>query len=162
MAIENKIENNITTDAEVEVPVKKVEHSVEESIEKSGNQAESIKKRDLKKDPTLRPNAVPATTIASVSSNYSKQIEMIENIMSDGLDQEFLKMSPAEQKHFKEEGEKTATKIKQLLDSAKISLEKIITLIRRWLILIPHVNKFFSEQESKIKADKIIKIKNSL
>jgi len=33
-------------------------------------------------------------------------------------------------------------------------------LIKKWLLLIPGVNKYFLEQEAKIKADEIVKMKN--
>jgi len=50
-------------------------------------------------------------------------------------------------------------KINTLLDKAKINLGKIASLIRKWLSIIPGVNKFFLEQEAKIKADEIMKLK---
>jgi len=71
-------------------------------------------------------------------------------------------MTPQEQKRFKEEGEKTTIKINQLLDKAKVSVSKIVALIKRWLSLIPKTNKYFLEQEAKIKADKIFKINKTL
>jgi hypothetical protein len=46
------------------------------------------------------------------------------------------------------------------LGQTKIKVNKIIDLIRRWLKLIPGINKFFLEQEVKIKADKIIRLKD--
>jgi len=97
----------------------------------------------------------------SLDYNY-KQLQAVEEVMSSGLDQVFLKMDKAQQQKFKEEGEKTANKINQLLNKARGGVEKIIFLIKRWLGLIPNVNKFFLEQEAKIKADKILKIKRNL
>jgi hypothetical protein len=35
-------------------------------------------------------------------------------------------------------------------------VKKILALIRDWLKLIPGVNRFFLEQEAKIKTDKIL------
>jgi len=82
--------------------------------------------------------------------------------LSDGLSETFLAMTPAKQKIFKEEGEVTAKKINVLLDATKINVGKIISLIKNWLKLITGINRFFLDQEAKIKADKIIKIKNKL
>ena len=68
-------------------------------------------------------------------------------------------MNPKQQRIFKEEGEKTATKINIVLSSAKVKIKNIIDLIKNWLKFIPKINPHFLEQEAKIKADKIIKLK---
>lgn len=86
----------------------------------------------------------------------------VDNILSEGLSETFLTMPPDKQKLFKIEGEKTVKKINVLLDSAKINVGKIISLIRKWLSIIPGVNRFFLDQEAKIKSDNILKIKNKL
>jgi hypothetical protein len=70
-------------------------------------------------------------------------------------------MNAAQQQEFKKSGEETVKKINNLLDKTKIKAGKIIDLIRAWLRLIPGINRFFLEQEAKIKADKIIKVKDT-
>ena len=50
-------------------------------------------------------------------------------------------------------------KINELLSHAKVKVNKIIALIRDWLKLIPGINKFFLEQETKIKADNLLEYK---
>lgn len=89
-----------------------------------------------------------------------KRAAEIDEILAAGLNDIFLKMSAKEQANFKKTGEETVTKINILLSETKIKVNKIIDLIKKWLKLIPGVNKFFLEQEAKIKADKIINIKN--
>jgi hypothetical protein len=81
-------------------------------------------------------------------------------ILSDGLNDVFLSMTPKQQKKFQEEGIKTVNKINKLLSQTKIKMKRIIDLIRRWLKNIPKVNKYFLEQEAKIKTDKILNLKN--
>ena len=113
------------------------------------------------------PVAVPAPT-PPVSDESSKQVDdyhqkrelALDSILSEGLAETFLAMPPAQQKIFKEEGEKTVKKINILLDAAKINIGKIAGLVRKWLSIIPGINRFFLDQEAKIKTDKIIKIKN--
>ncbi len=78
--------------------------------------------------------------------------------MSEGLEKVFVDMSPEEQEKFKVKGEETAIKIWQVLQSAKIQVQKIIDLIRDWLKLVPGINRYFLEQETKIKTDKIIEL----
>ncbi|MFZ4632417.1 MAG: hypothetical protein ACOYL8_04435 [Patescibacteria group bacterium] len=103
---------------------------------------------------------VVSSTSSQTQTKQTNQEAEIDNILSDGLNEVFLKMNPAEQVVFKKTGEETVTKINQLLLETKVRVNKIIDLIRKWLGLIPRVNKFFLEQEVKIKADKILKIKN--
>lgn len=134
---------------------KKVEQkteSVEKKIDKGNN-------KDKVPNLTITPS--PAA-LASNISYEERQVEAIENIMAEGMDQVFLKMNPTQQKKFKTEGEKTAKKINRLLMKARVSAEKVVLLIRRWLSMVPRINRFFLEQEVKIKADKILKIKKNL
>jgi len=99
--------------------------------------------------------------VASPVQDVQKQREIaIDNILADGLSEVFLKMNPVQQKEFKTKGEETAKKISVLLEKTKFKVSKIIGLIKKWLQLIPGVNKFFLEQETKLKADKIINLKN--
>ncbi len=90
----------------------------------------------------------------------ARQQKQIENILASGLKEVYLNLAPEKRREFKRVGEETARKINQLLMQAKINIGKIIKLIKKWLMLIPGVNKYFLEQEAKIKADEIIKMKN--
>ena len=45
------------------------------------------------------------------------------------------------------------------MDKAKLKVKKVVNLIKKWLTMIPGVNKFFLEQEAKIKTDEIVKLK---
>lgn len=118
----------------------------------------------VKKSTTLAINS-PANNV-SIKNNvvvddyHYKRGLALDSILSDGLEETFLAMSVDKQKNFKQEGEVTVKKINILLDAAKININKIATLIRQWLSLIPGINRFFLDQEAKIKTDKIIKIKN--
>lgn len=95
------------------------------------------------------------------AQNYQqKRAQEIDNILSEGLNEVFLKMPPVEQKIFKKKGEETASKINELLNQTKVKINKIISLIRKWLALITGINKFYLEQEVKIKADKIMRLRD--
>lgn len=84
----------------------------------------------------------------------------IDAILEESLNDVFLNLNSNKQKEFKKKGEETVNKINSLLNSTKVKVGKIISLIKEWLKIIPGINKFFLEQEAKIKADKIIEIKN--
>lgn len=76
--------------------------------------------------------------------------------MASGLEEIYVNLDDSTKQMLKIEGEKTATQIEILLEQGKDVAKKILHLIRAWLHKIPGVNKFFLEQESKIKTDKIM------
>jgi len=98
--------------------------------------------------------------IGGFASQNTKRQKEIEDIMSQDVRDMYMQMTPDKQKEFKVKGEETAKEINNMLDRAKFEVGKIIELLKRWLLIIPGVNKFFIEQEAKIKADEIIRLKN--
>lgn len=101
--------------------------------------------------------AVAASVVPAAPSVTKDEVtQEIEDILSEDLTDLFLKMNPQEQEEFRAKGEETASVIRQLLSAAKVNIKKIFFLITEWLKLIPGVNKFFLEQEAKIKTDKIL------
>ncbi|MBU0722222.1 hypothetical protein KKA93_02070 [Patescibacteria group bacterium] len=95
-----------------------------------------------------------------VMEPQAKQQKQVESILAEDLAEIYLSLAPSKRLEFKIKGEQTANKINQLLTKTKINISKIIKLIKKWLSLIPGMNKYFLEQEAKIKADEIVKIKN--
>ena len=133
---------------------------------------ESEKNTDLNKtekeksDKVLAPEkkVIELAGLSAQSSTLAiqkRREDAIDKILADGLGDIFLKMSPVQQKEFQIKGEETVKKINLLLNEARVSVSKIVELIKKWLKLIPGVNKFFLEQETKLKVDKIIKMKNN-
>jgi hypothetical protein len=88
-----------------------------------------------------------------------EQEKEIEDIMSRGLAEIYLDLGPEEQEKFRKAGEESAKKINELLSEGKIQIAKIFNLIKNWLAMLPGVNKYFVEQEAKIKVDEIIQLK---
>lgn len=86
--------------------------------------------------------------------------KQIEKTLSLGLEDVYRSLSPIAQQEFKIKGEATASKIRDLMRSARVKAKKIFHLILEWLSLLPSVNRFFLEQEAKIKTDKIMALKN--
>ncbi len=98
---------------------------------------------------------------ASLAQSFQKQrAAAIDLILAEGLNEVFLKMNAQEQKEFQRKGEETVVKINELLSQTKVKVNKIIDLIKAWLKMIPGINRFFLEQEAKIKADKILQVKD--
>lgn len=102
--------------------------------------------------PTIAPPAISAVK--------SPALEKIEDILEEDLEQIYFQMPPEKQAEFNKVGIETATKIALLLGDVKIKVKKILELITAWLKIIPGVNKYFLRQESKIKTDKILELKD--
>lgn len=102
--------------------------------------------------------AAPIRTAAVVPAK-DPMTAKIEDVLSEDLTDAFLSMPPETQEAFKIKGEETATKIRELFEQAKVNARKVFGLIREWLKMIPGVNRFFLEQEAKIKTDKILRLK---
>jgi len=100
---------------------------------------------------------VQARPVQALVQKTEEQIK-IENILSEHLDNLFLQMTPQQQMTFRQKGEETANKIEKLLLQAKVKAKEVLGLIREWLKFLPGLNKFFLEQEAKIKTDRILNI----
>ena len=140
---------------EVRVP----ERSVEKVPEKATEQQKVVeveKELDVSAPtPTTEEEATPATP--SEKDDLTLQIE---KVLEEDLGEIYFNMSPEKQKEFTKKGEETATGIRKLMGSLKIKTKEVVKLISDWLKVVPGINKFFIEQETKIKADKILEIKN--
>ncbi|MFA5051716.1 MAG: hypothetical protein WC544_01485 [Patescibacteria group bacterium] len=97
----------------------------------------------------------PAEEPVAVQPKSEEELR-VEAILSDHLEEIFMQMNPEEQAAFQKKGEETASQIAVLLQDVKVKVKSILDLIRDWLKAIPGVNKFFLEQEAKIKTDRII------
>ncbi|MGE5425963.1 MAG: hypothetical protein ACM3PZ_02730 [Bacillota bacterium] len=149
-----------------ERPAANTKENISESsrVEHPAELPEKQEERKTKPVEQARP-VVAAAPMADVKMQDDYRLRRgkeIDAILADGLDKIYLGMKPEEQKVFKQEGEKTAAAINRLMDKAKAGVGKIISLIKHWLGLIPGANKYFLEQEAKIKADRILKINKSI
>jgi len=126
----------------------KREYQVEQPVEK--NEV----KPDLPIADLPRSNSAPAP-----SDHQAIQTKAIRDILSQDLAEIYTNLPEASKQEVKIKGIETARQINTMLNELKIQTKKISDLIRRWLALIPGMNKFFLEQEVKIKTDKIINLK---
>ncbi|MCK5510165.1 hypothetical protein KAI65_01290 [Candidatus Parcubacteria bacterium] len=96
--------------------------------------------------------------VAVSRQRKAKQVRMkkIESVLEKGLDDIYLAMPKENREKFKQEGEKTVVEINDLFERGKATMKKIVNLIKKWLGSIPGINRFFIEQEAKIKTDEII------
>lgn len=101
------------------------------------------------------------STAVSVAPKSEVRKE-IEELLSEGLTDIYQTMTPKEQEVFRKKSEETATAIEGLVSTFRATADKVVQLIRAWLKTIPGVNRFFLEQESKLKTDDILKLQMKL
>lgn len=81
----------------------------------------------------------------------------VEAVLSEGLEELYKQLAPNERAAFKKKGEETAKTVRELLLEAKVNVKKVFDAIRDWLkLLSDRANKFYLEQEAKIKTDKLL------
>lgn len=86
----------------------------------------------------------------------SETQKKIEDILSEDLAEAYLSMTPQQRIAFKEKGEEISNNVARMVERGRLKVKKVIQWIRDWLRMIPSVDKFFFEQETKIKVDKIV------
>lgn len=99
------------------------------------------------------PSAAPPVKKRSEKSELRKEIE---EILAEDLEEVYMSLPQSARLKFRVEGEKAAAKIELLIQKTKLAIMEVIKVIREWLLVLPGVNRFFVEQEAKIKADKLI------
>lgn len=138
------------------------EHGAEVPLEKGERRVVSPVERPAvtEQHPHTVPVSPPSHTSTPIAtSEKSPLLQHIENILEEDLLPLYKELKPEQRKQFRVEGERTAKNIEHLLRKAAVALLEIIRLIRRWLRLLRGANVFFIEQESKIKAERILALK---
>lgn len=100
----------------------------------------------------------PVVAVPITIAQKDERLLEIESTLAEGLEALFMNLPPEAKPAFKEKGEEVAQTIKTWMDDAKLVARKVLKLIREWLGMVPNVNKYFLEQESKIKRDHIMEL----
>lgn len=134
----------------ISIPEKKVEQTPKPDAQKP-----------VEKPKKLTPQSIPQQQSQTVTAEESEiTLHKVESILSDGMEKIYLSMDAGTQAAFKAKGEETSKKISGLLSQTKVQIKQIIGLIADWLRIVPKINKYYIEQEAKIKADAIMEIYN--
>jgi len=80
----------------------------------------------------------------------------VQSILQEGLAPLYATLPPDAKLRFQAKGLEVSTSITDMVKRFRVNTKKVLLLIRDWLLTIPSVNKFFLEQEAKIKTDKIV------
>ncbi len=97
-----------------------------------------------------------ATTVAETRPQKDEVVMHVEKIMEEGMGVLYASLPEDAKPLFRKKGEDVAEEISAMVRSLKIEVAKILRLIRDWLLTIPKINRYFLEQEAKIKTDQII------
>jgi hypothetical protein len=57
---------------------------------------------------------------------------------------------------FWQKGKEIGALVADMVRHYKVEVKRVLHLLKEWLISIPGVNRFFLEQEAKIKTDRIL------
>ena len=110
--------------------------------------------------PMAEPAAAPTPVQAVrrvMAAPKDRMTQEIEAVLSEGLEEIYKQLSPEERTKFKAKGEETARRLRDLLSQTKVNAVKVLRAISDWLkALSDRANKFYLEQEAKIKTDKLI------
>jgi len=130
-----------------------------EDVEKGREEPEQTEAtaKDAQDTPEPIQVKVPAAPAAPSAAPVKDSVTQdIENILSEDLTDLFLSLPDDKKWEFKQKGEETAGKVREMMTKGKVKIKKIFELIQDWLKIIPGVNKYFLEQEAKIRADKLM------
>jgi len=105
------------------------------------------------------PSAAASTKVAVPHGVLIVPLETIEKILEQDMQNIYQQLPPDVKPIFKARAEEAARNIQQLLQKAKTTISQLREIILRWLQVIPGVNKFFIEQEAKLKAEKIFRLR---
>ncbi|MBI5230480.1 MAG: hypothetical protein HY981_04240 [Candidatus Magasanikbacteria bacterium] len=140
----------------VQTPASSAEQAPRIEAEQAPKETASGRDQSEKSDPSRMTKAHAVAPASPTPQPKAELLLEVEDILSEDLAPIYQKMTPENQRQFKAKGEEVARTIWQMIETAKLQLKKILTLLREWLKLIPGVNRYFLEQETKIKIDKII------
>ena len=106
-------------------------------------------------------SGVYANTITGTEPVKSERMQddiliEVEKILEEDLGELVSNMNAKDREKFEKKGLEVSGQIAQMVRTFKLKMEKVVILIREWLQAIPGVNKYFLEQEAKIKSDKIM------
>lgn len=121
-----------------------------------------IREEIIKPPPLPKPTSPSLPAAPTVILPKSQLHLAVEGILEEGLGDVYFKLPPEKREEFKKAGEVTSLKITQMLQHATWKIKEIFHLILKWLRIIPGVNKYFLEQEAKIKSDRILALKKRM
>jgi len=142
-----------------EIPTFSEKESTLEKEESKDNSFSSEKKEEAVASLN---QAISSLGSNKISADGQKLSQDIEAILVEDRAELYRNLPEHLQSDFKKKGEKTAQEIKDVIIQAKVVIFKIVKLIKEWLLMVPGINRFFLEQTSKIKTQKILDLSKQI
>ncbi|MBP9762969.1 hypothetical protein KBD34_05145 [Patescibacteria group bacterium] len=98
--------------------------------------------------------ATPAAPAIAIPPD--KVAEDVDTILKDGLEEAVAAMPEDAKQRFWQKGKEIGALVADMVRHYKVEVKRVLHLLKEWLISIPGVNRFFLEQEAKIKTDRIL------
>lgn len=132
------------------------EKSLENVVETEAAILETASKGEIKIAPVAS-STVPTQTQVQALEKDKVTIE-VEGILEREMKEIFMNLPEDLKPVFKQKGEETSKAISEMIKNAAVKAAEVMKLIFNWLKIIPGVNKYFLEQEAKIKTDHIMEL----
>ena len=133
-----------------------------ESLAETGDEilhAETTTELEAAKESYAAPASDTGVPAASPAHESKDEVMIeVEKVLEEGVGQFFQALPQEAKPLFKKRGEDAARQISEMVRTLKLQVKTVTKLILLWLKTIPGVNKFFLEQEAKIKTDRIIEL----
>ncbi len=85
----------------------------------------------------------------------------VEKILEYGLGDYIPDMPEEARERFLKKGGEVASQLSTMVRTLNVQVALVVTLIKEWLLTIPGVNRYYIEQEAKIKTDHIVDLVNA-
>jgi len=138
-----------------------------EAIPEKKEKLEEIKvEKEVKETPSgISPIAPSEEVVVLPKVEKSPLLIKIEEILSEDLDEIYNSLTAQQKIIFDTKKKETASKIEILIKKIKVNVKKILNLIKELLFtllkMIPGINKYFLIQQSKIKTQKILSLRET-
>ncbi len=130
--------------------------AVEASVEKEANVSPQQNEAPASVAAPAQSAVQPTVPSQSATDPRSKMLKDVEGILSDGLVDVYKALPKDRQLIFRQKGEEIANKITDMIIYGKVKVKEVWKLVMEWLGSLPGINKYFLEQEMKIKTDRVM------
>lgn len=145
--------NLLNSEVPGSVEVQETQH--EEMSQESGQEMQTEEAPVAELAPKIQP--IPQVAVAQLTTPPQDELlKGVEDILAKGITDIYKDLAPEKKPAFRAKGEEVAQKIRNMIAKGKVKVHAVLKLIKEWLHSIPGINRFFLEQEAKIKTDLII------
>ncbi|MEK7632622.1 MAG: hypothetical protein AAB473_02415 [Patescibacteria group bacterium] len=129
---------------------------VESSVERETSVAPQQNEAAISAAVPVQQTAQRAAPSQVATDPRAKMLKDVEEILSDGLGDTYKALPKDRQLVFRQKGEEIANKITDMIIFGKAKAKEVWKLVMEWLGSLPGINKYFLEQEMKIKTDRVM------